>query len=48
MTTHEILLSAASVRPKLALLTEAEKNNALEKMADALIHTSQDFIDNKK
>lgn len=37
MTTQEILLSAASVRPKLALLTEAKKNEALAKMADALV-----------
>lgn len=37
MTTLEILKSAAAVRPRLALLTEAEKNNALAKMADALV-----------
>ncbi len=37
MTTLEILKSAAAVRPRLALLTEAEKNSALAKMADALV-----------
>ncbi len=37
MTTLEILQSAAAVRPRLALLTEAEKNCALAKMADALV-----------
>ncbi|MBQ8404841.1 MAG: glutamate-5-semialdehyde dehydrogenase, partial [Clostridia bacterium] len=37
MTTLEILKSAAAVRPRLALLTEAEKNCALAKMADALV-----------
>ncbi len=44
MTTHEILLSAASVRPKLALLTEEEKNNALAKMADALIADTAEIL----
>ena len=47
MTTHEILLSAASVRPRLALLTEAEKNCALSKMADALeMHISDILSEN--
>lgn len=44
MTTHEILLSAASVRPKLALLTEEEKNNALVKMADALVADTENIL----
>ncbi len=44
MTTHEILLSAASVRPKLALLTEEEKNNALAKMADALVADTENIL----
>ena len=37
MTTREILEAAAAVRPRLALLTEAEKNAALASMADALV-----------
>ena len=47
MTTHEILCSAASVRPRLALLTEEEKNGALSKMADALeMHISDILSEN--
>ena len=44
MTTQEILQSAASVRPRLALLTEAEKNNALAKMADALVADTKEIL----
>ena len=44
MTTHEILLSAASVRPMLSLLTEAKKNEALAKMADSLIADTEDIL----
>ncbi len=44
MTTLEILKSAASVRPRLALLTEAEKNEALAKMADALVADTEAIL----
>ncbi len=44
MTTLEILKSAAAVRPRLALLTEAEKNGALAKMADALVADTEAIL----
>ncbi len=44
MTTLEILKSAATVRPCLALLTEAEKNGALAKMADALVADTEAIL----
>jgi glutamate-5-semialdehyde dehydrogenase len=44
MTTQEILRSAAAVRPRLALLTEAEKNAALASMADALVESTADIL----
>jgi glutamate-5-semialdehyde dehydrogenase len=44
MTTQEILRAAAAVRPRLALLTEAEKNAALAAMADALVESTADIL----
>lgn len=44
MTTLEILKAASAVRPRLALLTEAEKNFALAKMADALVAATDDIL----
>ncbi len=44
MTTLEILKSAAAVRPRLALLTEEEKNIALAKMADALVADTEAIL----
>ncbi|MBQ9745661.1 MAG: glutamate-5-semialdehyde dehydrogenase [Clostridia bacterium] len=44
MTTLEILKAAAAVRPRLALLTEAEKNEALAKMADALVADTEEIL----
>ena len=44
MTTQEILRAAASVRPRLALLTEEEKNAALAAMADALVESTADIL----
>ena len=44
MTTQEILRAAAAVRPRLALLTEAEKNTALAAMADALVESTADIL----
>ena len=44
MTTQEILRAAAAVRPRLALLTEAEKNAALASMADALVESTAEIL----
>ena len=44
MTTQEILGAAAAVRPRLALLTEAEKNAALAAMADALVESTDEIL----
>ena len=44
MTTQEILRAAAAVRPRLALLTEAEKNAALAAMADALVEDTLEIL----
>ncbi len=44
MTTQEILKAAAAVRPRLALLTEAEKNAALASMADALVEATAEIL----
>jgi len=44
MTTQEILRAAAAVRPRLALLTEAEKNAALAAMADALVEDTAEIL----
>jgi len=44
MTTQEILKAAAAVRPRLALLTEAEKNAALAAMADALVADTAEIL----
>lgn len=44
MTTQEILRAAAAVRPRLALLTEAEKNAALAAMADALVESTAEIL----
>ena len=44
MTTQEILKAAAAVRPRLALLTEAEKNAALAAMADALVESTSEIL----
>ena len=44
MTTQEILRAAAAVRPRLALLTEAEKNAALAAMADALVESTDEIL----
>ena len=44
MTTQEILRAAAAVRPRLALLTEAEKNAALASMADVLVESTAEIL----
>ncbi|MGN1095254.1 MAG: glutamate-5-semialdehyde dehydrogenase [Eubacteriales bacterium] len=43
-STHEILLSAAAVRPRLSLITEDEKNRALIMMADALEEDTEKIL----
>ena len=48
MTTAELLERASKQKRKLAAATTAEKNEALEKIADALIKHTQNIIDENK
>ena len=38
MTTHELLLAAKAAAPALAWLGSEEKNAAILRMADAIVH----------
>lgn len=44
MTTHEILVAAKAARTALTLADTAKKNEALEKMAEALLAASEDIL----
>ena len=48
MTTAELLERASKQKRRLAAATTAEKNEALEKIADALIKHTQNIIDENK
>ena len=45
ITTQEILREAKKVKTKLASLSTEEKNNALLKMADALIENADEIFE---
>ena len=44
ITTKEILIEAKKVKTLLASLSTEEKNNALLKMADALIENADEIL----
>ena len=48
MTTAELLERASKQKRRLAAATTTEKNEALEKIADALIKHTQNIIDENK